>query len=274
MTPMLHRLLKRAVTDKKRDVLRQFDEVKSFELSGVAPLFRDLVEKFGENIKQKSFDGRLAFLPAPVTWIEWDSMGDILELTKKHPLPEMLEVNSSRAGFLLLAKPYEATARTFEYSEINGEMSFIGDGTLALLADKPSVRFDYQDNEMPSKFRARLDSGLIAIVYAALALINSPRVIGRRQHMPHRGLEKQLLASKVWAGTFPLQAWTEIILHCTPPKDMGSDDVSEAHLTGHRCLHFCRAHLRFRNGCLEFVRSHWRGDPALGMKQSRYVVTP
>ena len=41
-------------------------------------------------------------------------------------------------------------------------------------------------------------------------------------------------------------------------------------ITGERCLHYCRTYLRVRMGMLEYVEGHWRGNPALGMKRSRY----
>jgi hypothetical protein len=111
------------------------------------------------------------------------------------------------------------------------------------------------------------------LLLAFLLFINTPRVVGRRQHTPHRGLQKRLLKERGPIGRFPLNGWTEILLHVTPPHDAFGDDCAEAHLTGQRALHFCRAHLRVRLGRLEFVRSHWRGDASLGVKQSRYRVT-
>lgn len=89
--------------------------------------------------------------------------------------------------------------------------------------------------------------------------------------MPHRGLERALIANQKLVGKFPLHAWTEIKLHVTPPKE--AEGEHEAHLTGERALHFCRAHLRIRLGRLEVVKAHWRGNPAIGIKQSRYTVT-
>ncbi|GLK86659.1 hypothetical protein GCM10017653_47290 [Ancylobacter defluvii] len=110
------------------------------------------------------------------------------------------------------------------------------------------------------------------LLTAFLAFINTPRIIGRRQHMPHRSLERKLVAQRAVVGKFPLHAWTEIKLHVTPPEDLSDELSHEAHLTGERALHFCRAHLRIRLGKLEVVRGHWRGDAALGIRRSRYVL--
>ncbi|KTQ96970.1 hypothetical protein NS365_23330, partial [Aureimonas ureilytica] len=74
-------------------------------------------------------------------------------------------------------------------------------------------------------------------------------------------------------GRFPLNAWTELQLRVASPRDLSRDASVEAHLTGQRPLHFCRAHLRVRLGRLEVVRSHWRGDASLGIKQTRYRVS-
>ncbi|QPF81665.1 hypothetical protein IC762_17725 [Bradyrhizobium genosp. L] len=108
---------------------------------------------------------------------------------------------------------------------------------------------------------------LNTLLVPLLAMINTPRIIGRCQHMPHAGLARDL-RKRFGAGRFPLRAWTEIQLKVTPPEQ--GEGEAEAHLTGARALHFCRAHLRVRLGRLELVSSHWRGDPALGIKQSKY----
>ena len=111
---------------------------------------------------------------------------------------------------------------------------------------------------------------MAAWLYGLLAIINTPRVIMRRQHMPHAGLQRALIASRRITGKYPLLAWQELQLKVQPPDIDESDH--EAHLTGARALHFCRAHLRIRLGRLELVSAHWRGDPALGIKQTRYRV--
>jgi hypothetical protein len=111
-------------------------------------------------------------------------------------------------------------------------------------------------------------------LYAVLALINSPRVIGQRQHMPHERIEREKLKALGLVGKFPLRAWTEILLSVAPPDDRTGEPSNEAHLTGEKCLHFCRTHLRVRLGQLEYVEGHYRGNPALGFKRSRYKLEP
>jgi hypothetical protein len=115
---------------------------------------------------------------------------------------------------------------------------------------------------------ARLDD---FVHYAALATINTPRIIDRHQHMPHQRAERELLKGICVPAKFPLRAWTDIILKVgVPPDDKSASGDHEAHLTGEKCLHYCRSHLRVRFGYLEYVQGHWRGNPALGIKHSRY----
>ncbi|WP_306147209.1 MULTISPECIES: hypothetical protein [unclassified Roseibium] len=119
----------------------------------------------------------------------------------------------------------------------------------------------------------RIDLQARALLAIVIGLINTPKIVGRRQHMPHRGLEKRLLRSRSVSGKFPLRAWTEILLEITPTRDTSAEPPKEAHLTGSRAMHFCRAHLRVKRGKVEVVRGHWRGDPSLGIKRSRYIVS-
>lgn len=111
----------------------------------------------------------------------------------------------------------------------------------------------------------------IAFCILALDLINTPGLIGLRQHDPHRGLARRLAALR--SGSFPLRGWSEVTL-----KHEVRTATGEARLTGptfHKCFHFVRSHQRhYRDGRTITIPAHWRGDPALGIKQTRYVVAP
>lgn len=108
------------------------------------------------------------------------------------------------------------------------------------------------------------------LVLAMLAIINTPKIVGRQQFWPHRGLERDLIRNS--HGKYPLHAWHVLKLRVSKPPEIDDGEPHEAHLTGRRALHFCRSHLRVRLGQIEFVTSHWRGDAALGIKQTRYDV--
>jgi hypothetical protein len=105
----------------------------------------------------------------------------------------------------------------------------------------------------------------IAFCTLALDLINTPGLIGLRQHDPHRGLAKRLAT----AGSYPLQGWSEITLkHQTK---LAGPCEQPTGTTFHKCLHFVRSHLRhYQSGKVTVIPAHWRGDPALGIKRTRY----
>ena len=114
---------------------------------------------------------------------------------------------------------------------------------------------------------------LTAMLYSFLGMINTPRVFQRNVHSPHIGLQRKLVAAKSLVGKYPLGAWTEILLK-VPGPESGGGVAAAGYLTGERALHWCRAHLRYRLGQWEIVKDHWRGNPAIGIKRSRYRLAP
>jgi hypothetical protein len=109
----------------------------------------------------------------------------------------------------------------------------------------------------------------IAFAVLALDLINTPGLVGLRQHDPHRGLARKLYAAR--GGSYPLRGWSEIVLkHQTRIVD---EPERRTGASFHKCLHFVRSHLRhYRDGKVTVIPAHWRGDPALGIKRTRYLV--
>lgn len=109
----------------------------------------------------------------------------------------------------------------------------------------------------------------IAFSVLALDLINTPGLVGLRQHDQHRGLARKLYAART--GSYPLRGWSEIVLkHQTR---VAEEPEHHTGATFHKCLHFVRSHLRhYRDGKVTVIPAHWRGDPALGIKRTRYLV--
>lgn len=245
MTPLALRIVKeltlpvkRRTFDDRAGLMKRMDDVHCFECTEVHDL---ALELWGAFVRGGA-DGDRVFLPAPKTWIEI-----------KTPI-------GRRMGFLLEERRggSEATVRcSFEQGSVD-EIGWIGLRDRAWTPAQMSLEKSTAD--------------VTGLLYALLAIINTPRIIGRRQHMPHRGLERRLTRAMGVQGKFPLNAWTEIKLQVSPPKDMSGDASTEAHLTGQKALHFCRSHIRIRLGRLEVVRSHWRGDASLGIKRSRYKL--
>lgn len=219
-----------------------------FECSAVIDMAKPLA---ADMIKNDRVPGRLAFLPAKATWLEWmEPSGRIAVL-----LQEAADSRFASVDFFVSAR--ESGPRHKK-------------GGVIRLEDVAMITGESIDGLAPHQnplFRPMSD----ALIYAFLSIINTPRIIDRRQHMPHAGLQRKLAKAHGGVGKYPLHAWNEVVLEVTPPR-VDDGEPHEARLTGGKALHFCRAHLRIRLGRLELVSAHWRGDPALGMKQSRYRV--
>jgi hypothetical protein len=250
MTPLAHEIVKDSIQPVARrtcgtlmPALKLLDGVHFFEGSAVLEIAQNLAMDLGRRPEARD---KLAFLPAPRTW---------------------LEIHCGQAGRigLLIEEESDNSARvTMVTSKSRG-------GELPTfhipLRGNPAMGGYQPGPTMPATVRESFGR-MASALYGFLAVINSPRVIMRRQHMPHRGLERRLVAQRGNVGKWPLQGWSELVLKVRPPEI--DDEDHEAHLTGARALHFCRAHIRIRLGRLELVSSHWRGDPALGIKQTRY----
>lgn len=280
MTPLAYDLLKdlttpgafRAGASKILDETNFIADRKSFwsavidahffDLSAVEPLVQDVSTKMREAFDSKSlFSDRLAFLPAPVTWLEFYFNGGretlvLAPATNEPGAAAMLEIaKHDSGGFWMMMRAGGIP--------LVGSNRVPGRHTQGINEQWQRYELDTPRSD-PIAFRA----------LAALALINTPRIIGRRQHMPHERVERDKLKALKLVGKFPLHAWTEIILKVAPPDVRTGEPATEGHLTGEKCLHFVRTFLRVRLGQLEYVESHWRGNPALGMKRSRYRLEP
>jgi hypothetical protein len=273
-------------------------ECKFFELTAVWPLVSSLSQKMAADYElHDRVDQRRAFLPARVTWIEYE-MPSLRAWNEEIPREAMVNAYVSlsqeeiakathhyRIAFVFIGKEdsthYAGRLRvSYETPQITPHrvwrVSDLGVLPLVHSGMKPLRKFEHKG---PDGHKRTFDKPVASIqdftAYAGLSLINSPRIIGQRLHYPHGRAEREALKKAKMVGKFPLRAWTEIVLEVrVNPKDVSDEPSKEAHLTGERCLHYCRTYLRVRHGMLEYVEGHWRGDPSLGMKRSRYRLEP
>lgn len=236
----------------------QSSECHCFEVSAV----QDLADQLICNHNWRVGEDQKLFLPSPKTWLEWRNDGRSAG-------------DAGRYGTLL--EEWTHDDRSGERRITINECMFV-DGELGVNTENTAITTDSDGltHYIFSSKGSEEDQGILvhnARTYCAfLSLINTPRIIGRRDHMPHAGLQRKLARSYGMVGKFPLHAWTEIKLEVATIRDDGRERVT--HLSGGKALHFCRAHLRLRLGKVEIVSSHWRGDPSLGIKQTRYSVIP
>lgn len=264
MTPLARKIVEqrtlpinqRTFDDDEGKILNEMSDIHCFDITEILELCKDLARDLLDH--PRDMPDTTSFLPAPRTWIEYNDNGLI-------------------NGFLLIDK-FNGTASRFE-AQINEcnwasyrENDFIlnerNSSRVVRNVNPPTASNDFL--EYVSYIEVERYHSLTLLV--ALAMINTPKIIGRRQKMPQRKLERDILNSKMITGNFPLHAWTEIVLKVNT-NDTSGDPVVEAHLTGKKALHFCRAHLRIKCGRVEFVKAHWRGDASIGIKRSRYKLT-
>jgi len=202
---------------------------------------------------------KFGFLPAPATWLEDKENGVRWAYLIKTPAKR-------RLGYYIAShKDEEANAAACDvFCFSDSEAIFSGKWLQHTMMIVPTT--------CSADDVSRLNKA-ICFITGCLLMINSPKIIGRTTYYPNRALEKKL-TQKLGVGKFPLHAWTEIQLKVNKPVEIDDGEPHEAHLTGRRALHFVRKHIRIRLGQLEYVTSHWRGDPAIGIKRSRYKVTP
>lgn len=248
MTPLAHQLTKRMIEDGDQShpdmafFCNITEDIHCFETTEIEPTLDDLARQLTGKKSKLSDVLKFIFLPAPKTWIEFVEDG-------------------RRLAFVLL----EVDAQHFDIVAVNDDLAAGAWGRLRLAAP---LQIALTQQNIGLWTDAEISTH-VARMGARLALINTPHIIGRRQFMPHRGLERSLVR-KFGAGRFPLNAWTEIKLEVNKPIEIDDGEPHEAHLTGKRALHFCRKHIRIRRGKLEYVSAHWRGDAAVGIKRSRY----
>lgn len=231
-------------------VLKQMFDCHCFEVSAILDVASDLHFRQLDNPLPEE---RL-FLPAPKTWIEWKTSEHWFGLL-------LLEQNLCNADYTIVKLCTTSLDRLWPpYFECTG-------------LTPEHVRGAFCPGFEKARRQKLLDRIAPHPIAALLALINTPQIVGRRQHMPSRKLEREVMKRRGSGVQFPLRAWTEIRLEITPPRDAMLDEPHEAHLTGAKARHFVRKHLRIQHGKLVTVKAHWRGDAALGIKQSRYTVT-
>lgn len=105
--------------------------------------------------------------------------------------------------------------------------------------------------------------GAARYVRSLFSIINRPQHVGLKVHQPHKGRLKKL------AGTgFPLRVWHEVTVGAKT-RDHGGQQI-ESGISGTMPYHHVRAHYKPSLGIV--IPEHWRGDPSIGIKQTRYRV--
>jgi hypothetical protein len=253
MTPLAQRVARDMLLPRKDRsfsgeaeewVVKNIADAHFFDVAGVLPLAHELVRSCGGEAAALS---DLAFLPAPVTWFEFRAADG------GRAAFMIAQIAAGKAIVVVVTAEMAARPVGFIYTDI------AADGAGLMPAG------------VMSGWPPDVAERMLMTVYGLLNLINRPGSLERREHAAHRGLARDM-SRKALVGKFPLRGWTEITLCVGPGGNMREPKAAGG--TGDKCLHFVRAHRRRCWGVWVQIPAHWKGDPALGIKQTRYSVVP
>jgi hypothetical protein len=203
-----------------------------FEVTEASPL---LMEVHAALVKDLETFRRLIFHPAPKIWIEWcgGPWADFFDANR---------VAMSAQDDYDLDLWIGRDDGIYRYPD-----SFMKDLRKKCLSDKHADQITPDDRWLGE---------FLQCTSTVLAIINSPKIVEQRAHAPHKGLVRQLRASK-YPEITPTEPWHEIKLRITKPEYIDDGEPHADVITGRRALHFCRRHLRVcHSGVLTYVTSH------------------
>jgi len=281
MTPLAQRLMRQELEGRRgwfpqELASSELPHMRCFDCVAVSEMSEDLAADMRD---RDVITRQVAFLPAPLTWIEYKPWP-----TENRSIAYLLRANddaSSASVYLahvLLesdagnASPrLQAVAQPAILASMVNKVNLVPMGTLYLGQDACAMGMRLpRPDIMPEEFPDPND-GIIFKIYALLAIINTPRLIGQCQRTPHVGLQRQLRQSKDFASA-ELPEWTQVNLHVLDGRERREAGDISGVLSGQRALHFCRSFIRIRLGKLELVRAHMRGNAELGERRPIYVV--
>jgi len=235
------------------NAMRLFDDVHCFEASDIIRRVSDFPSMTARDLVEMRH-----YLPAPRTWLEWHSANP---------------VRNTRIGVLLLEE-CEAISGYFFIKASDNEWALSCPFVLSFPSEEHGFTPPNYASFSPTARQSDIalsESGY-KIVSFLLSLINVPQIIGRKTHQPNVGLQRAIAKRKGLTGKFPLRAWTELNLVVGAPPEIFDGSPELGRLSGTKCLHFVRKFKRIRNGQVELVKAHWRGDGSLGIKRTRYIL--
>lgn len=213
---------------------------------------------------------RFIFMPAVKTWIEWEDDNGKMGLFfdghdgsvglgfgfwghMRHGTdPEVIPCTIDTPNYSMNFEPEKTADRMMENAGGNPHY-------------EKRIKEAFGSMTLPQRMKIQGTMDVLKpLVWAVLALINSPKLI-RERAVDQSKLNKRRTA----LGRYTFHPHHEVRLnvdkHIIATVTGTGDGAS-------RALHFVRAHLRFRLGQYELVRPHWRGDPALGIRDTHYAV--
>jgi hypothetical protein len=255
MTPLAQRFfgqLAKPLRDRAPDpdnISKMIDDLHCFDATAVYPAVyeamrqvHDPLDPIVNNIAKR------VFLPSNRTWIETCAEG--------------------KDRFAMLLQMEERSLHIFVITP-DLHSSYIGWGRPNETGPGCEIHYRGRNSETANERSKDFVPKYYIAALLYLDIINTPGLVGLTTRQPHRGLARNLRRAGV--GSYPLRAWHEITIKPGLPEL--TDEERSGQLTGRKCLHFVRSHRRhFQDGHDTIIPSHWRGDAALGMQRTRYIV--
>jgi hypothetical protein len=256
VTPIAHRLVRESALPPK---------ARSFENDfGIIPLLKDIhcfdvsaihgMQDILKNaILSKDAGSRQQFSPFPSTWIE-------------------VKIKDIRQAWLCTANGDESydvrnvyydAGENIVFPAVRVTVPFRGPLTRGtLMVAQHEEKHPLNANDIGTL------KAIIVVVDSYISIINSVKIVNRKSHPPHSGLQRTIAARG-----YRDNGWTEILLSINSPFNPATGETAATTITGEKALHFVRSHIRvYRSGLEIVVKAHTRGNPALGTVQSRYRV--
>lgn len=227
----------------------------------LSPLATEAVFGLVKNEKALEASRPHLFLPAPVTWLEWER--------PTHRVGWLLtghngSIHAGEAVLAISMPGHPIYPFFFEFNlpdTTRRAVVPVPGGDLAAVRIHNLLRL----NERPIKGVGDNFWVYIQSLLAALALINTPRIADLQAGPDLSRLNK----TRVSRGKEPLVTWRDV--HINLDQELTRTRTGSRGV-GITALHFVRAFMRVRLGKVELVRPHHRGNPRNGIVNKRYHV--
>lgn len=233
--------------------------LRCFEVTDIRDLAFQLA--FQNEWEWASGEDRATFSPAPLSWIELVNSNGCLQafLLEDRPDKQASTVWPDKTGLLTNVRLITCFSLTDEGVSVHDTFTACNyDGR-----GKVFVPQDWRDEDRVRCMAwARFCSALCSV-------INTPKISNHVKHVPSEKLKRKFTRAN---KGHPMPRWTKVTLDVAAPKVTRTASEREDEVLSGRALHLCRSFIRIRQGKLERVRSHWRGDPAFGVVRADYEV--
>ena len=213
-------------------------------------------------VKQMPLDAvaNLVFLPAPVTWLEF-------ELDTGHNMvfvcTNQVTGRENAICVYLLSPLRMSTLCVLE--PVSGDVAVWAASHATLKTTEIQLQeAGFTDDEIRGH-----ENHTAKLIITALVAINSPKIVEFEPQQPSKLLERKLMDARVFDRNRPSSGWTRITLGGAAVGRPTETDSTEHTGPGKR-LHYCRAHIRIARGKLQRVTGHWRGNAELGRTRAVY----